>query len=126
MGRTPMSRIIPEETGAPFFTARSHESLLRAECEPPFCHPVDLIDAAETVARVKGMASDEVLTKSYSNIARMNKLQRRAARIESREIAEDRHIGRIKCESCSRIIVRRDDEPWGCLRDHECCGDKLV
>ena len=82
-----MSRMILEETDAPYFKARSHESLLRAECEPPFCHPVHLIDAAETVARVKGMAVDEVLAKFCSNIARVNKLQRRSGLTESKEIA---------------------------------------
>ena len=65
--RTPMSRMILE-TDAPYFKARSQENLMGVEGQPPFCHPIHLIDAAETLAKVKGMTVEEVLAQSYYNI----------------------------------------------------------
>ena len=86
--RTPMSRMILE-TDAPYFKARSQENLMGVEGQPPFCHPIHLIDAAETLAKVKGMTVEEVLAQSYCNITRVYKLQRKAVRGEGKEIAED-------------------------------------
>merc|ERR1719317_1106027 len=77
------------ETDAPYFKARSQGNLMGVEGQPPFCHPIHLIDAAETLAKVKGMTVEEVLAQSYDNITRVYKLQRKAIRGEGKKIAED-------------------------------------
>ena len=83
-----MSRMILE-TDAPYFEARSHENLMEIEGQPPFCHPIHFVDAADTMAKVKGMEIEEVLVQSYSNIARVYKLIRKGVGGEGKEIAED-------------------------------------
>ena len=83
-----MSRLILE-TDAPYFRPRSLDGLMEARGQPQFCHPIQTLASAKTVAEVKGVAVEDVLAQCSANISSVYKLKEGVARGEGKAMATE-------------------------------------